>query len=137
MGTGGGEWLAALPVHPPLTVASEAWPPNVAVAARTLRAIGGCVVQDEGALDNDEQLVVAAARAPAVPRRRLPPGREPARGVRRGEVARVLAPGGVFLTQQVDNGNLDDCCALLDAPRPHLRPPRGCRSRSRRSGPRD
>jgi SAM-dependent methyltransferase len=118
MGTGGGEWLAALPVHPPLTVASEAWPPNVALAARTLRAIGGCVVQDEGALDNDEQLV-------AQPRGRLP--------YRAGafhlvvnrheafvaaEVARVLAPGGVFLTQQVDNGNLDDCCAWLDRPSP-------------------
>jgi SAM-dependent methyltransferase len=113
MGTGGGEWLAALTVHPPLTVASEAWPPNVALAARTLRSVGGGLVQDEGALDNDEQLV-------SQPRGRLP--------YRTGafhlvvnrheafvaaEVARVLAPGGVFLTQQVDNGNLDDCCTLL------------------------
>ncbi len=113
MGTGGGEWLAALPLHPPLTVGSEAWPPNVAVAARTLRSVGGGLVQDEGAFDNDEQLV-------SQPRGRLP--------YRTGafhlvvnrheafvaaEVARVLAPGGVFLTQQVDNGNLDDCFSLL------------------------
>ena len=113
MGTGGGEWLAALPVHPPLTVASEAWPPNVPLAARTLRSIGGRLVRDEGALDNDEQLV-------SQPRGRLPYRRRAFYLVVNrheafvaAEVARVLAPGGVFLTQQVDNGNLDDCSALL------------------------
>jgi hypothetical protein len=118
MGTGGGEWLAALPLHPPLTVASEAWPPNVALAARTLRPLGGVLVQDEGARDNDEQLVSQ------------PRGRLPYRGgafhlvVNRheafvgAEVARVLAPGGTFLTQQVDNGNLDDCFTLLGRPVP-------------------
>ncbi len=113
MGTGGGEWLGQLPVHPRLTVASEAWPPNVEAAARTLRSVGGYLVQDEGALDNDEQLV-------SQPRGRLPfragafhlvVNRHEAFVA--GEVARVLAPGGVFMTQQVDNGNLDDCCSLL------------------------
>jgi hypothetical protein len=121
MGTGGGEWLAALAVHPALTVASEAWLPNVALAARTVRAVGGYVVQDEGALDNDEQLV-------SRPRGRLPyragafhlvVNRHEAFVA--GEVARVVAPGGVFLTQQVDNGNLDDCFRLLGRPSP---PPR-------------
>ena len=39
-----------------------------------------------------------------------------------GEVARVLAPGGIFLTQQVDNANLDDLCGLLERDRVPLRP---------------
>ena len=113
MGTGGGEWLGELPARPTATVATEAWPPNVLVAARHLRRIGVPVVQDEGAADNAEQ-------DRADPRGRL--------AFRTGalhlvvnrheafvatEVARVLVPGGVFLTQQVDNGNLDDCFTLL------------------------
>src|SRR3984885_15278096 len=40
MGTGGGEWLASLTPHPPYTVATEGWPPNVPVAAQRLRQVG-------------------------------------------------------------------------------------------------
>ena len=134
MGTGGGEWLAALPVHPPLTVGSEAWPPNVAVAARTLRSVGGLSVQDEGALDNDEQLV-------SQPRGRLPYRTGAFHLVVNRHEAFVatksracLAPGGVFLTQQVDNGNLDDCCHAPRSRRPASDRARGSRSRSRRCG---
>jgi SAM-dependent methyltransferase len=114
MGTGGGEWLADLPVHPRRTIATEAWPPNVGVAARRLRSLGAFLVRDEGAVDNELQ-----AREP--PRGRLP-FRDGAfhlvvnrhEAFVAGEVARILRPGGVFVTQQVDNGNLDDCAALLD-----------------------
>lgn len=103
MGTGGGELLAAFPGRrPPLTVATESWPPNVAVAAGRLRPLGVAVVHSEGAPDND-------AQAAAEQRGRLP-FRDGAfslvldrhESFNPHEVARVLAPGGTFLTQQVD-----------------------------------
>jgi len=102
LGTGGGELLAReCPSPPPLTVAAEAWPPNVQVAARRLRPLGVAVVQTEGAPDNH-------AQAPDEPLGRLPfrdgafdlvIDRHEAFNAR--EVARALAPGGTFLTQQV------------------------------------
>jgi SAM-dependent methyltransferase len=122
MGTGGGEWLGALPERPVRTIATEAWEPNVPVAAGHLAAVGIPVVRDEGAPDNVEQ-------GRLDPRGRLAfrdgafhlvVNRHEAFVAR--EVARVLDSGGVFLTQQVDNGNLDDCAALLGRgapPEPH------------------
>jgi len=105
MGTGGGEWLARLTPQPPRTVATEGWPPNVPVAARRLRQAGIPVVQDEGAADN-------TAEDPGR-------GRLPFRGgaftlvinkheaFLAAEVSRVLAPGGTFVTQQVDTRTHD------------------------------
>jgi hypothetical protein len=117
MGTGGGEWLADLPVRPRCTIATEAWPPNVAGAARHLGAVGVPVVRDEGAADNARQAVDP-------PRGRLPFRDGAFRLVVNrheafvaGEVARVLAPNGTFVTQQVDNANLDDLYALLERDR--------------------
>ncbi len=55
MGTSGGERLSRLSPRPRLTVATEAWPPNVPVAATRLRPLGIPVVQDEGAPDNTGQ----------------------------------------------------------------------------------
>jgi hypothetical protein len=55
MGTGGGEALSGLVPRPPRTVATEAWPPNVPVAARRLRPLDIPVVQDEGAAENFAQ----------------------------------------------------------------------------------
>lgn len=102
VGTGGGELLARrCPNRPPLTVAAESWPPNVPVAARRLRPLQVAVVQTEGAPDNHSQ-------APDEAGGRLPfrdgafelvIDRHEAFNPR--EVARVLAPGGTFLTQQV------------------------------------
>jgi hypothetical protein len=114
MGTGGGEWLSELPRRPFRTVATEAWPPNVPIAARRLRECGVPVVWDEGATDNVDQ-------AGTDPRGRLAfrtgafhlvVNRHEAFVAR--EVARVLTRDGRFVTQQVDDGNLDDCFALLD-----------------------
>jgi hypothetical protein len=107
MGTGGGEWLSRLSPRPRRTVATEAWPPNVPVAAARLRPLGVAVIQDEGAPDN-----MAEDRAD---RGRLPL-RDGAFGLvanrheafRATEVARVLAPGGTFITQQVDFHSYDD-----------------------------
>jgi SAM-dependent methyltransferase len=116
MGTGGGERLAALGHRPPRTVATEGWPPNVPTAARRLRPLGVAVVQDEGAADN-------SAQDPA--RGRLP-FRDGAfdlitnrhEAFLAAEVSRVLAPGGTFVTQQIDYHAADDWYRLLGLPVP-------------------
>jgi SAM-dependent methyltransferase len=114
MGTGGGEWLRALPATPDRTVALEAWPPNVSIAGTNLVPRHVPVVQDEGSADNVDQI-----DAPA--RGRLPfrsasfhlvVNRHEAFNAR--EVGRVLRAGGSFLTQQVDHGAFDDAYPLLD-----------------------
>lgn len=119
LGTGGGEQLAGfcerLAAPPPLTVATESWPPNVPVAAQRLAPLGIAVVHVEGAPDNDEQ-------APDESQGRLPfrdgtfalvIDRHEAFNAR--EVARVLAPDGVFITQQVGS-DYRDLHDLLDEP---------------------
>jgi SAM-dependent methyltransferase len=117
METGGGEWLAALPHRPPRTVATEAWPPNVDVAGDRLRPLGVTVVCDEAAPDN-------VGQHPTEKRGRLPFPAESFALIsnRHGafvasEVARVLTPGGTFLTQQM-GGNYDDFYDALALSRP-------------------
>lgn len=116
MGTGGGEWLSRLTPRPLRTVATEAWRPNVPVAAQRLRPAGIPVVQDGGAADN-------AAEDPG--RGRLPfrDGAFPLVTNRHeaflaAEVSRVLAPGGTFVTQQVDTHTYDGLYQALGLPVP-------------------
>jgi hypothetical protein len=123
LGTGGGERLAALPHHPPLTVATESWPPNVPVAARLLHPLGIHVVRVEGAPDNVDQPVAGALRGRltgTLPFRdgafHLVVSRHTA--YLPGEVARVLVAGGRFLTQQVGYGLEAAFHRLLDLPVP-------------------
>lgn len=117
IGTGGGEQLAgfceSVASRPPLTVATESWPPNVPVAARRLAPFGIPVVHTEAAPDNDEQ-------TPDELLGRLPfrdgafalvIDRHEAFNAR--EVARVLALGGLFITQQVGS-DYRDLYDLLD-----------------------
>jgi len=124
LGTGGGEQLATYcalaGVRRPFTVATESWPPNVPLAAARLRAQGVPVVHAEAAPDN-------SAQAADEPRGRLPfrdgtfalvIDRHEAFNAR--EVNRVLAPSGVFLTQQV-GGDYRDVYDLLDVPWPGRR----------------
>lgn len=100
MGTGGGEFLDGFPALPPRMVATESWPPNVGVAAARLAPRGVPVVYPEGAADN-------ARQEDGEPTGRLP-FRDAAfdlvlnrhEAFTAAEVARVLAPGGRFLTQQ-------------------------------------
>jgi SAM-dependent methyltransferase len=116
MGTGGGERLSQLTHRPARTIATEGWPPNVPVAARRLRPLGVPVVQDEGAANN-------AVEDPA--RGRLP-FRDNAfdlitnrhEAFLAAEVSRVLAPGGTFVTQQIDCHASDDLHRLLGIPVP-------------------
>jgi len=64
MGTGGGERLARLSPRPRRTAATEAWPPNVSVAAVRLRSLGHPGDPDEGAPDNTTQTGNGRGRLP-------------------------------------------------------------------------
>ena len=110
MGTGGGEFLDGFPVLPTRMVATESWPPNVPVAARRLSQRGVPVIHSGGAVDN----AVQGDDADRLPFRDAAfdfiLNRHEAFAA--SEVARVLAPGGRFLTQQAGSGP-DQLHALL------------------------
>lgn len=91
--TGGGELLESLGPLPAGTIATEGWEPNLAVARERL----GVDVR----FAPDAALPVGTESADLVLNRhgRLDPA----------EVARVLEPGGVLLTQQVGS---DDCAEI-------------------------
>lgn len=115
--TGGGEWLSALPYRPPRTVATEGWEPNAELAEALLRPLGITVVRTEAPPDNVGQV-------PGETRGRLPlPAGSFALVTNRhgafvaAEVARVLTPAGVFVTQQV-GGNYDAFYHALELSRP-------------------
>jgi SAM-dependent methyltransferase len=105
LGTGGGEFVASLDVRAPLTLASEGWMPNVPVADRRLRPLRIHVVAVEGARDNAlQRFTDVDGRLPfADDSLDLVIDRHEA--FRAAEVARILAPGGVFLSQQVGSRN--------------------------------
>jgi SAM-dependent methyltransferase len=112
LGTGGGERLSRLSPRPRRTVATEAWPPNVAVAAARLRPLGIPVVHDEGAPDNTSQGRDGRGRLPfSNGVFALVTSRHEA--FQAAEVSRVLAPGGTFITQQVDVHSYDDLYRLV------------------------
>ena len=112
MGTGGGERLSRLSPRPQRTVATEAWPPNVPVAAARLRPLGVALIQDEGAPDNTAENGAHRGRLPFQDGAfGLVANRHEA--FRATEVARVLAPGGTFITQQVDFHSYDDLYPIV------------------------
>lgn len=120
LGTGGGEWLNERPHLPTRTVATEGWSPNVPVARARLEPRGIDVIAVHGAPDNidqedfspecilpfpaDDFHLVISRHESYVP----------------SEVLRVLAPGGIFLTQQVASSGADDFYRLFDAPAPSV-----------------
>jgi SAM-dependent methyltransferase len=115
--TGGGEWLAGLRVRPARTVATESWPPNVEVAGARLRQLGITVVWTDSAPDNVDQIEPET-------RGRLPFPAESFSLISNrhaafvaAEIARVLTPAGVFLTQQV-GGDYNSFHDALELPRP-------------------
>jgi SAM-dependent methyltransferase len=113
MGTGGGEALSGLPDRAPRTIATEAWPPNVPVAGRRLLPLGIPVIQDEAARGNIDQN--GANEGGSLPFRDgsldLICNRH--ESFLALEVSRVLAPGGTFVTQQVDYHDNDDLAQIL------------------------
>jgi len=113
--TGGGEMLGRLPHHPSLAVATEGWWSNVTRAAERLRPRGVHVVgtHDRPALPfADETFDLVTARHPVQ--------------TWWEEVARVLRPGGRFLSQQVGPHSVAELSEFLMGPQParSLREPR-------------
>ncbi len=92
--TGGGEVfseaLARTEVRPSIVAATESWQPNLQLARRALAPFGGEVVHvaNDAALPfEDGSFGVVSSRHPTI----MP----------WGEVARVLEPGGITISQQV------------------------------------
>lgn len=105
--TGGGEVLAEVPRPPQLLTATEGWPPNVEVARRCLRRVGATVVAvaPDGPLpfrDASFDLVVS---------------RHPVR-TDWTETARVLRPGGTYLSQQIGPGTMRELSEAILGPLP-------------------
>jgi SAM-dependent methyltransferase len=109
--TGGGEVLAGAPKLPPVMVATESWPPNVAKATRLLHPLGAVVVvvdADEPPLAfADEAFDLVVSRHPVT--------------VWWEEIARVLAPGGVYLSQQVGPASVFELVEYFLGPQPEAR----------------
>jgi SAM-dependent methyltransferase len=109
--TGGGEVLAAAIAAagaPPLVLAAtESWPPNVTLARQRLEPLGG-VVTEAGDADplpaRDAAFDLVVSRHPT--RTDWP------------EIARVLRPGGRYLSQQVGAGSNRELYEYLMGPQP-------------------
>lgn len=120
MGTGGGEWLSSLRARAPVTVATESWPPNVGVAAARLQALGGVpVVQDEGATDNHCQDREDSRGRLAFTAEAFDLATNRHESFVASEVARVLRPEGIFVTQQTHSGS-QQFHELLGGQPPHV-----------------
>jgi SAM-dependent methyltransferase len=120
LGTGGGERLAELAPFAALTVATEAWGPNVMVAARRLGPLGARVVFAEGAPENWETIATPLRQTPALPFRDAAFGLVIDRheSYLAAEVFRVLEPGGWFVTQQCGGAHHAGLNDLVGLPQP-------------------
>ncbi|GIF10788.1 hypothetical protein FHX34_101685 [Actinoplanes teichomyceticus] len=102
--TGGGELLAEFAPLPPYTVAVESWARNTPAARERLAPFGVEVLTELPAGENEFDVVLSRH------------GRLPA-----ADVARLLRPGGVLLTQQVGSADLAELNDALGAAPPHPR----------------
>ena len=106
MGTGGGERLLALQQSwPAKVVVTEDYPPNVRLAAERLAPLGVKVV--DVSLPRDGPVPFADAAFALILNRHS--------GFNAAEVARILTPGGTFLTQQIDGRWAHDLMAVFGA----------------------
>jgi SAM-dependent methyltransferase len=132
--TGGGEVLAeavrtartaAGTARPGVLVATESWPPNLALATRALAPHGGAVV---GAAD-DADLPFADASFDLVSSRHPVIDPWP-------EIARVLAPGGSYFAQHVGPGSNRELTDFMMGPQPvsWSRSPRVAAAAARQAG---
>ena len=108
MEVGDGQMTADLPSVPALTVGTEGYPPNIATAATRLRSRGA-------------YLVCPDTKGERLPRRsntfELGTSRHPVT-TWWDEIARVLRPGGNYLSQHVGPYSLRDVSDYLMGPRP-------------------
>ena len=105
--TGGGEVLAGIERFPPTMVATESWPPNLALATRRLHPRGVVVVADpdEPPLPfADDAFDLVTSRHPA--------------SVWWAEIARVLRPGGSYLAQHVGPRSMSELYEFFLGPQP-------------------
>ncbi|HEY2175762.1 MAG TPA: class I SAM-dependent methyltransferase [Mycobacteriales bacterium] len=99
--TGGGEVLAKVTAPPAVLAATESWPPNIDIATRILAPLGATVVDVPDTADlpfPSDTFDLVVSRHPTV--------------VLWNEIARVLQPGGTYLSQQVGSGTVHE---LTDA----------------------
>ncbi|MDI5939238.1 methyltransferase domain-containing protein [Micromonospora sp. DH15] len=104
---GGTDAFGAAPVLARVLLATEAWPPNVEVARRNLRAVGARVLQvaEGGGLPvADAALDLVVSRHPV--------------HTPWDEIARVLRPGGTFLSQQIRGGTMRELSEAMLGPLP-------------------
>lgn len=106
--TGGGEVLAGIPQRAAKAmVATESWPPNIARAQENLRDKGVVVVADEDRPPlpfADDTFDLVTSRHPVT--------------VHWDEIARVLAPGGTYFSQQVGPDSGHEVCDFFLGPQP-------------------
>lgn len=104
--TGGGERLLGFRPHwPALVAATEGYPPNLRLATERLAPLGVQVVE----LPSDEKTSFPFGDASF----ELVINRHGAMNI--SEIARILTPGGTFLTQQVHGQTLIDLLTLFEA----------------------
>ncbi|HEV7976804.1 class I SAM-dependent methyltransferase [Amycolatopsis sp.] len=107
--TGGGEVLARIPHPPKLLVATEGWPPNAEVARHNLAPLGATVVEVPEDADlpfADESFDLVVSRHPIV--------------ANWDEIARVLRPGGTYLSQRVGAGSNRELSEAMMGPLPPI-----------------
>ncbi len=105
--TGGGEVLAEAGTYPPVTVATEAWPPNLAVATGRLHPLGVTVLSHDG-----ESALPFADGSFDLVTSRHPVSTDWA------EVARVMTPGGTYFSQQVGPASMAELSEVFLGPSP-------------------
>jgi SAM-dependent methyltransferase len=105
--TGGGEVLAGIPIVPRELWATESWPPNVEIARRNLAPLGVAVVEVDDVADlpfADGYFDLIVSRHPTI--------------ALWDEIARVLQPGGTYLSQQVGAGSVRELTDAMMGPQP-------------------
>lgn len=102
--TGGGEVLDGCPSLPPLTAATESWPPNIAKASARLRPRGVHVVATAGFPFRDNAFDLVSSRHPVT--------------TAWAEIARVLRPGGTYFSQQVGPASVVELIEFFLGPQP-------------------
>ena len=104
VGTGGGELLGSLrAVYPRRVIASEGYAPNAKLAQERLAPLGVQVIHAHD--DMQDTLPLTDASVDLILNRHS--------SFNLSDYARILRPGGRFLTQQVDGSDLQDLAAAF------------------------